>query len=613
LSAQAASQSPKLLVCSDPLVIKPGAKALEEAGFEIHRVGGWSEALRGFESLRPAAVLLDGSFLEGSGPELCAAMRRQSGRTQVPVLALCKNKRDQERALRSGASDVVEKPVDWSVVSRRLLCLYRGFRASEEVERSQRTLHEARRLVAEAWEKIDRQGSTDALTGLPNRARLDEVVERALARGRNSGLRVALLFVDIDRFTEINETLGRRGGDEVLRAVARRLLDCLRSGGWPQGLGLAARISGDEFALMLGTEMSNEQLSLLAESLLASISRRMTVNGTDCYLSASLGVAVASSHQMEAEALLQQAETAMYSARCSGGGCCRFYSEAFNGAAHSRLGMDRRLRLAFERRELELHYQPVLEAGTRRVLGVEALLRWMDAERGPVSPSEFVPLAEDTGLMMSIGTWVLETACAQLKSWIEEGLPPIRVSVNVSRCQLERGDLALVVERVLKETGLPPELLEIELSERGALRGDPAILAQLRRIKRLGVRLVVDDFGTGQTGMSYLKQFDLDGLKIDRSFIDGMLRSDQDDALTAAMVVMAQRLKMDVTAEGVETEAQRERICEYGCQAIQGLLYSQALPAAELRGRLDLTHGWAELDLAECVEPELIAAAGSRK
>jgi diguanylate cyclase (GGDEF)-like protein len=508
---------------------------------------------------------------------------------------------------------VVEKPVDWSVVSRRLLCLYRGFRASEEVERSQRTLHEARRLVAEAWEKIDRQGSTDALTGLPNRARLDEVVERALARGRNSGLRVALLFVDIDRFTEINETLGRRGGDEVLRAVARRLLDCLRSGGWPQGLGLAARISGDEFALMLGTEMSNEQLSLLAESLLASISRRMTVNGTDCYLSASLGVAVASSHQMEAEALLQQAETAMYSARCSGGGCCRFYSEAFNGAAHSRLGMDRRLRLAFERRELELHYQPVLEAGTRRVLGVEALLRWMDAERGPVSPSEFVPLAEDTGLMMSIGTWVLETACAQLKSWIEEGLPPIRVSVNVSRCQLERGDLALVVERVLKETGLPPELLEIELSERGALRGDPAILAQLRRIKRLGVRLVVDDFGTGQTGMSYLKQFDLDGLKIDRSFIDGMLRSDQDDALTAAMVVMAQRLKMDVTAEGVETEAQRERICEYGCQAIQGLLYSQALPAAELRDRLDLTHGWAELDLAECVEPELIAAAGSRK
>ncbi len=246
------------------------------------------------------------------------------------------------------------------------------------------------------------------------------------------------------------------------------------------------------------------------------------------------------------------------------------------------------------------------------MLGVEALLRWEDGQSGPVSPSDFVPLAEDTGLMTSIGTWVLETACGQMKSWIDEGLPPIRVSVNVSRCQLERGDLALEVERVLRETGLAPELLELELSERGALRGDPGILAQLRRIKRMGVRLVVDDFGTGQTGMSYLKQSDLDGLKIDRSFIEGMLGSHQDDALTAAMVVMAQRLKMDVTAEGVETEAQRDRICEYGCQAIQGLLYSQALPAAELRGRLDLTHGWAELDPADCsAEFEPMAAVGS--
>jgi EAL domain-containing protein (putative c-di-GMP-specific phosphodiesterase class I) len=301
----------------------------------------------------------------------------------------------------------------------------------------------------------------------------------------------------------------------------------------------------------------------------------------------------------------------MYSARFGGGGCYRFYNEAFTGAAQSRLGMDRRLRSAFDRRELELHYQPVVEAGTRRVLGVEALLRWVDPQSGPVSPADFVPVAEDTGLMTPIGTWVLETACQQMKSWIDEGLPPMRVAVNVSRCQLERGDLAAEVQRVLKETGLSPELLELELSERGVLRGDPAILAQLRRIKRLGVRLVVDDFGTGQTGMSYLTQFDLDGLKIDRSFVKGMLKNDQDDALTAAMIAMAQRLKMDVIAEGVETEAQRERICEYGCQAIQGFLYSRALPASQLRGRFDLTQGWAELDTKDGSAESAPIAAGS--
>jgi diguanylate cyclase (GGDEF)-like protein len=595
LAAQLVARPPKLLVCSDPLVLKSGAKILEEAGFEIHRADGWSEALRDFESLRPAAILVDGAFLEGSGPELCAALRRQSGRIEVPVLVLCKNSRDRERALRSGANEVAEKPVDWSVVSRRLLALSRGFRASEEMERSRRIVAEARRLVAEAWEKSHHQGSTDALTGLPNRARLDAVVERALARGRTMGIKVVLLFLDIDRFSDINETLGRPGGDEVLRSVARVLLDCLRSDGWPKGIGLAARISGDEFALMLGTDITDEQLSKLAESVLTAISQRLNINGTDCYISVSIGIAVASSHQMEAEALLQQAETAMYSARCGGGGCYRFYSEAFAGAMHSRLGMDRRLRSAFERRELALHYQPVLEAGTRRLVGVEALLRWYDPKAGMVSPADFVPVAEDTGLMTPIGTWVLETACGQIKGWMEEGLPAMRVAVNVSRCQLERGDLAGEVERVLGETGLPPALLELELSERGVLRSDPAVLAQLKKIKRLGARLVVDDFGTGQTGMSYLTQFNLDGLKIDRSFVKGILYNSQDDAITAAIVAMAQRLKMDVTAEGVETEAQRDRICEYGCQAIQGFLYSVALPADELRARLDSSHGWLEL------------------
>jgi EAL domain-containing protein (putative c-di-GMP-specific phosphodiesterase class I) len=321
----------------------------------------------------------------------------------------------------------------------------------------------------------------------------------------------------------------------------------------------------------------------------------MDVGETQVFLSASIGVAVASSVDTDAEALLQHADTALFAAKRRGGGQYQLYSEALGLETEAKLDVDRRLRRAIQRGELHLHYQPLVETGGRRMLGVEALLRWNDPERGSIPPNDFVPVAEDTGLMTTIGTWVLATACRQLRAWLDEGLPPMRMAVNVARCQLERGDFAAEVERVLGETGIDPALLELELSERGALRNDPTIVAQMRRLKALGVRLVVDDFGTGQSAIAHLQQFALDGLKIDRSFVRGLTQDASSFTITSAVAAMAHRLQLTVVAEGVETDAELARVSECGCEVVQGFLFSRPVPAEELRGRLRLREGRVEL------------------
>lgn len=587
----AAEVGASLLVCADESVLAAGRQALADGGFRMHRVNGWAEALSLFSTERPGAVLVDGAFLDGSGPRLCAALRRISGRVEVPVLALCDGKRDVLRALEGGASDVVEKPLDWAVVNRRLSCLYREFRAGVEVLRLQRHLNDAHRTMARALDEADRLSLVDALTGLPSRLRLDQVLQRALARPRRPDGGVALLTVDLDRFSDINETLGRKAGDDVLRQVGGRLTSELRQrrvgAGQAPGLMLAARVGGDEFALMLTEVVSHEALSAFAAGLLRALADSFTAGGTEVYLAASAGVAVAPAELGDPGELLQHAETAMYEAKRRGGSQFHLYNSALNGAADFKLGMDRRLRAALEREEFALHYQPVIEPGSRQVLGVEALLRWQDGANGWISPADFVPVAEETGLMSLIGGWVLKNACRQLRSWIDAGLPPIRMAVNVSRCQLERGDLGSEVERALFETGLDPGLLELEISERGTLRSDPQIVAQLRKLKALGVRIVVDDFGTGQSAIAYLKQFPLDGLKIDRSFVMGTVSGGDDAVIVSAMVAMAHRLGLGVVAEGVETEDQLGRMREYGCEAIQGYLYSRAVSPADFMTSID--------------------------
>jgi predicted signal transduction protein with EAL and GGDEF domain len=368
----------------------------------------------------------------------------------------------------------------------------------------------------------------------------------------------------------------------VLIQVAERLrtaLSHLRFGlGQAPGLMMVARIGGNEFALMLTGSIESKALAPVARNLLEELARPLAVSGTEIRLRASVGIAVADGGLTVPGELLQHAETAMYEAKRQGGGQVVAYGSSTSGDADQKLGMDQRLRAAFEGGKLVLHYQPVIEPATRRVLGTEALLRWEDGENGWVSPSEFVPVAEEMGFMIPIGTWVLEQACRQLKAWLGDGLPSIRMSVNVSRCQLERGDLASVVERVLSETGLEAGFLELEISERGTLHSDPSIVAQLRRLKALGVRIVVDDFGTGQSAIASLRQFPLDTLKVDRSFIVGAESGEDDAAVVSAIVAMARSLGLSIVAEGVETQGQLTSATGLGCEAVQGFFYSNALP-----------------------------------
>ncbi len=575
-----------LLACRDASASKWGSRWLEGAGFEVAVSRDGVEALRLLEDRPPAVVLVDAALRDDQGRRLCAALRQLPAAQGTPVLVLCASDREAQIALEAGASDVVRKPFTWQIVARRADYLARMFRAMDDLERTRSMLEEARSVADGTRKRIQRWSTTDRLTGLPNRALFEQVLDSALACSSGG---VAVLFLDLDRFRVINETLGRHLGDQILRQVAQRLSACLRDsdcivrhGPGPRTSALA-RLSGDEFTLMLTNVGGAEEVGGVAQDLLQALSSGFQVGEQEVFLSASGGIALSPDHGKDGEDLLQHAELAMGEAKRQGGGLVRLYSRSLNGAAERSLELNRLLRAAFERGELELHYQPLVEFASRKVLGAEALLRWQHGDLGHVPAEEFVPLAEEAGLMVPIGTWVLRSACRQLRAWLDEGLPPIRMAINVSLCQLVRADLAEAVAEVLAETGVPPSLVELELSERGVLRSDPDILRQLKEIKEMGVRLSVDDFGTGSSGITYLKRFPLDTLKIDQSYVTGVVASDNDAVIASAIIAMAHRLRLNVIAEGVEEEPQLEFLRECGCNEYQGFLFSKALPPDEFR------------------------------
>lgn len=578
-----------LLACVAPSLIRQGRRALEEAGFVVETAAGWEEARTRFDAMHPPVALVQAAFDHGAGAKVCATLRRLAGGYDAVVVAICATDKEVAAALEAEATDVMRTPVHWGLLARRLRGLLTALETTARLQQYRSELERTQREAAEACAQLEQRRGVDRLTGLPNREVLEELIARALARSRGPGSAVALLLLDLDRFSEINETLGRRSGDEALKQVADRLSTFLRSGHLEPRLrpGLllraAARLSGDEFALLLTNVADPTVLSSVAEGVLDALSEPIRVDGTDLFLSATVGIAISSTGVRRGEVLFQQAETALHEAKRRGGRAWRFYSTAFNGATERKLGMDRMLRRALDHGDLLVHYQPIVELASGRITGAEALLRWPEASLGWVPPAVFVPIAEETGLMLRIGEWVLREAGRQLRSWLDAGMPPVRMAVNVSRCQLEHGRLLSTVRAVLEETELPPDLLELELSERGVLRSEPELVAQLRELKQLGVRLLVDDFGTGDSSITYLRQFPLDGLKVDRSLVDGLQDSPDDAAITAAIVAMAHRLKLEIVAEGVEQQEQLECLTGFGCEQVQGFLFSEAVEPDEFR------------------------------
>ncbi len=422
----------------------------------------------------------------------------------------------------------------------------------------------------------------DALTGLANRVLLTNRLERALVRTERQLGCIGVLFLDLDNFKNINDSLGHDAGDELLIAVATRLRACVRAEDTP------ARLGGDEFTILLEEIADSTDAVGTAERIIAAFSSPFWVKGRDLYVSASVGVAVSQSHEHSADALLRNADLALYRSKAVGKACYTLFEPSMGASALERLELEIDLRQGLKRQEFRLEYQPIFSVHTGRLTEVEALIRWQHPNRGLLAPAAFIPLAEDNGLIVPIGKWVLEEACRQARVWqgrYPDGSPVV-MGVNLSVREFQQPDLVAEVARILDATGLDPHTLKLEITESVLMDDAVGGLETMQALKRLGVRLAIDDFGTGYSSLSYLRRFPVDTLKIDRSFVSTLGQDPQARAIVRSVVVLAQTLGLDVTAEGVETPAQEAELRLLGCDQGQGYLLARPVPAAALEALL---------------------------
>ena len=434
-----------------------------------------------------------------------------------------------------------------------------------------------RRLHAE---RMAHQANHDALTGLPNRCLLNDRITRAVALARRTDHHVAVLFLDLDGFKFINDSFGHSFGDGLLCSVAARLRGLVRDSD------SVARLGGDEFVILLPNLIDADAAAHVASKVLDTLAMPIFQDGRSVHLSASLGISVYPQDGDTCGSLLQHADVAMYRAKAKGRNGFQSYSKEMGIQVQQRTELEGALRFALERNELELHYQPQVDREGGRIVGVEALVRWRHPELGIVSPARFIPLAEETGLILPIGEWVLRTACAQAKAWHDAGFSNLTVAVNMSAKQFQQQDVPSLVRDVLRATGFPARCLELELTESALMHDADTTVETMRRIKGLGVRLALDDFGTGYSSLSYLKRFPIDVLKIDQSFTFEVTSDDGAASITRAIVAMARSLHMTTVAEGVETSAQLEFLAEIGCDVMQGYHISHPLPVDQITALL---------------------------
>lgn len=429
--------------------------------------------------------------------------------------------------------------------------------------------------VKRSEEELNRLAYHDPLTGLPNRLLLLDRISHAIRRATRSGGRFALLFIDLDRFKTINDNLGHQVGDELLKAVADRIRKRLRAED------TLSRLGGDEFILLMEDIPNEQQAALLARDLLALLSQPHHISGHDLFLSASIGISLHPEDGGDAETLIKHADTAMYRAKQGGRNSYQFYTRDQSVAAFQRFSLEAALHRALERGEFELHYQPQMVLASGRVTAMEALLRWRHPDLGLIPPDQFIPLAEETGLILPIGEWILETACREALRCKQLCGEQLSVAVNLSPLELLRGDPVNRVRRVLEATGLPPRFLELEITESSAMRRGEESIAMLNELNQLGVRLAIDDFGSGYSNLGYLKQLPVSTLKIDRVFVRDLPEDNEDAAITRAIIALGHSLNLSVLAEGVETRAQQDFLKQLGCDMQQGYLLARPLPFEE--------------------------------
>lgn len=441
----------------------------------------------------------------------------------------------------------------------------------------QRELREAsgRRARLRAEARLNQLALYDLLTGLPNRQFFMELLNKALHRAQRAKRSVALLFLDLDRFKMVNDLLGHLAGDELLKSVAVRLKSLARASD------TVARLSGDEFTIILEDVLSADSVARFSQKILQALTQGFKVSGRDFFITGSIGVALYPNDGTDIATLLKSADAAMYAAK-EYTGTIRFYSPSINARTMEQLTLETGLRRALDQNEFVLHYQPVVEFATRRIVSVEALLHWQHPERGLLTPDSFIPLVEGSDLIVSIGEWVLRTACEQLRTWQATGFPELRMMVNVAPRQLTKQDFIKRLVRILRETGIKPACLELELTERTLIQGMERVVPQLQALRDLGIQIDIDDFGAEYSSLNYLRRLPVTGLKIDRSFIRGITTNLEDASIAAMIISLAHSLGLKVIAEGVETLRQAAVLQNKGCAEMQGYYFSPPLPARTL-------------------------------
>jgi diguanylate cyclase (GGDEF)-like protein/PAS domain S-box-containing protein len=426
-----------------------------------------------------------------------------------------------------------------------------------------------------AEERIQYLATHDGLTGLPNRVMFGQILGLAIETARRYDRKLAVLFIDLDRFKIINDTLGHEAGDVLLREMGARLRECLRASD------VVARLGGDEFVVLLQEINDVTQAETVVRNILGVVMKPVVILGQECRVTASIGVCMHPLDGQEDASVMKNADMAMYLAKEEGKNTFHVFNERMKPQSVERLTLETNLRRALELDEFTLHYQAKVNFKSGAITGVEALLRWQNPQLGSVSPARFIPLAEETGLIVPIGKWVLRTACEQSVAWQKQGLPPVRMSVNLSMRQLNDEGLVREIESVLRETGLHPELLELEVTESSIMHNAARAVQVLTAIKTLGVRLAIDDFGTGYSSLAHLKRFPIDTLKVDRSFIREVPNDEEDKAIAEAIIAMGKTLSLTVVAEGVETPQQQQFLSERLCDEMQGYYFSTPVAAQD--------------------------------
>ncbi|MBU0593188.1 MAG: EAL domain-containing protein [Gammaproteobacteria bacterium] len=424
--------------------------------------------------------------------------------------------------------------------------------------------------------RLDKLAHYDNVTNLPNRHYFNEHLSHVVRRALKFDIKVVVMFIDLDNFKLVNDTLGHHAGDTLLRIVAERLSESLRFGD------TISRVGGDEFAVILENVEHASQAAMVAEKCLANLGEAVQIDGNELYVGASIGISVCPEDASDMHELLKHADTAMYFAKSRGKNNYQIFLPEMNQQAQKRLILDTSLRHALELQEFALYYQPQVDLATRRIIGVEALIRWVRPELGIVNPVEFIPAAEENGLIVPIGEWVMKTACQQLKVWHDLGLTHLSMSVNLSGRQFKEETLLERIAEIVRETEIDPSTLHLELTESMLMDAGTTTIKKLEQIRALGILLSIDDFGTGYSSMSYLKRFPINTLKIDKSFVQDLPQDSEDSAITKAIIAMAHSLKMSVMAEGVETEEQAEFLLANGCLNSQGYLFSKPVPAEQI-------------------------------